>query len=281
MNEKSKTSDEWVESLDDVDLSPEEQLEDEALIEESKSKTKVTFKILHREADFVAIEKPSGFHVHKPEDRRRRVSRDLICLHNLRDQINQYVYPVHRLDVGTDGVLLFALNKDTARELSYQLQASEVKKTYFAIARGWAKPEGVIDIPLELDSTNVPVPALTRYLTHQKIELPYAIGKRHPTARYSLVEARPETGRFHQIRRHLARLAHPLVGDTVHGDSHHNRFFRTQLDLPGLWLKAKELEFKHPKTGELVRILSPWSERWEKAAQTLGLQLPLSEGESQ
>jgi tRNA pseudouridine65 synthase len=248
--------------------------DDEALIEESKASARVTFEILYRDKDIVAIDKPPGFHVHKPEDRRRRISRDLICLHNLRDQINEYVYPVHRLDVGTDGVLLFALNKDAARSLSIQFQNGLVKKTYFAIARGWSKPDGVIDIPLELDSTNVPVPALTRYQTHQKVELPFAVGKRHASARYSLVEVKPETGRFHQIRRHLARLSHPLVGDTVHGDSHHNRFFRTQLELPGLWLKAKEMEFQHPTSGATVKIQSSWSGRWLRLFEKLEMEIP-------
>lgn len=248
--------------------------DDEALIAETQAAAKVTFEILYRDADLVAIEKPAGFHVHKPEDRRMKVSRDLIVLHNLRDQINEYVYPVHRLDAGTEGVLVFALNKDTARDLSMQWPSGSVRKKYFAIARGWANDEGVIDIPLELDSTNVPVPALTNYKTHQRVELPFAVGKRHPTARYSLVEANPETGRFHQIRRHLARLSHPLVGDSVHGDSHHNRFFRTQLEAPGLWLKAKEIEFNHPKTGERVKIISPWSARWLALFKTLNLEVP-------
>ncbi|HVK62735.1 MAG TPA: pseudouridine synthase [Bdellovibrionales bacterium] len=232
------------------------------------------FEILHRDENFVAIEKPPGFHVHQPEDPRRRVSRDLICMNNLRNQIEKYVYPVHRIDVGTDGVLLFALNKETASHLSRQFQDGLVRKTYFAIVRGWADDEGVIDIPLELDSTDVPVPSLTRFRTHARVELPFAVGKRHASARYSLVEAHPETGRFHQVRRHLARLSHPLVGDRVHGDSHHNRFFREELGFPGLWLKAKAADFVHPATGARIRIESKWSERWLNIFAKLGIDAP-------
>ena len=234
----------------------------------------VVFELLLREENFVAIEKPPGFHVHQPEYPRRRVARELTCLPNLRDQINEYLYPVHRIDVGTEGVLVFALNKSTAAFLSQQFQLGAVKKTYFALARGWTDDEGTIEIPLELDSTNVPVRSITRYRTRARVELPYKIGKRHATSRYSLVEAFPETGRYHQVRRHLARLAHPLVGDAMHGDSHHNRYFREQLGLGGLWLKAKAIEFKHPVTGESVYIESAWSARWKKLFATLELDEP-------
>lgn len=234
----------------------------------------VLFNILRQETDFVAITKPQGFHVHQPENPRRRVAHEITCLPNLRDQIQQYLYPVHRIDVGTDGVLIFALNKESASGLSRQFQEGTIRKTYFAIVRGFTKDEGVIDLPLELDSTDVPVESLTRYRTIDRVELPFAVGKRHASARYSLVQAFPETGRFHQVRRHFARLSHPLIGDTVHGDSHHNRFFREQFGERGLWLKAKAIDFKHPVTGAPIHIESPWTDRWLRIFSQLGWQAP-------
>jgi tRNA pseudouridine65 synthase len=236
----------------------------------------VRFNVLLYDADFIAIEKPAGFHVHQPEDSRRRVPRELTCLPNLRAQIENYLYPVHRLDVGTDGVLVFALNKESAASMCRQFGNGLVKKSYYAIVRGWSDDEGVIDVPLDLDSTGSPVEALTRYRTRARTELNVAIGKRHPTARFSLVEAFPETGRFHQVRRHLARLAHPLVGDRLHGDSHQNRFFREHLAAPGLWLKAKTIEFAHPMSGERIRIESAWSQRWLDLFPKLGFEEPSS-----
>lgn len=232
------------------------------------------FEVLKHEREFVAIIKPAGFHVHQPEFPRRRVPTSITCLPNLRDQLRSYLYPVHRIDVATEGVLLFALSKEAASSLCRQFQNGLVKKTYFAMVRGWTDDNGVIDVPLALDSTGIEVEALTRYRTHGRVELPFAIGKRHTTARYSLVEAWPETGRFHQVRRHFARLSHPLIGDAVHGDSYHNRFFRTQLALPGLWLKAKEIEFRHPASEQPVRIASPWGERWSNLFNTLALDEP-------
>lgn len=234
----------------------------------------VKFEVLLHEEDFIAIEKPPGFHVHQPEFPRRRVAKELTCLHVLRNQIEKYLYPVHRIDVATEGVLLFALNKETAGALCRQFQAGTIRKTYFAIARGYTQSEGVIDIPLELDSTGVPVESITHYRTHARAELPFAIGKRHASARYSLIEAKPVTGRFHQVRRHLARLSHPLIGDAAHGDSHHNRFFRTHLESPGLWLKAKSVEFEHPATGRLIRIESQWTGRWLSVFDKLGFSVP-------
>jgi tRNA pseudouridine65 synthase len=232
----------------------------------------VTFDVLLRSEHFVAIDKPAGFHVHQPEFPRRRVAQEITCLPNLRRQINEYLYPVHRIDVATEGVLVFALNKPSASGLCRQFQEGTVKKTYFAIVRGWTLDEGVIDTPLALDSTGDFVPAVTRYRTHARAELPNAVGKKHASARYSLVEAMPESGRFHQIRRHMAGISHPVVGDTSHGDSYHNRFFRTELEAPGLWLKAREIEFQNPQSGEAVRVRSPWGERWKRIHERLGWQ---------
>ncbi len=234
----------------------------------------VRFNILRQEADFVAIAKPPGFHVHQPEFPRRRVPKEVTCLPNLRDQIQQYVYPVHRIDVGTEGVLVFALNKETANGLCRQFQGGLVRKTYYAIVRGYTQDEGVIDIPLELDSTGEAAESLTTYRTLARTELPYAVGKRHASARYSFVEAKPETGRYHQVRRHFGRLSHPLVGDREHGDSHHNRFFRETLGLGGLWLKAKSIEFNHPANGERISIESPWTPRWKECLNKLGWKVP-------
>lgn len=238
-----------------------------------ESSAKPTFEILRHEPEFVAIEKPQGFHVHQPEYPRRRVARELTCLYGLREQIQTYLFPVHRLDVGTEGVLVFALNKESANGLCRQFQEGRVKKTYFALVRGWTKDEDTIDIPLELDSTEVPVPSVTHYKTHARVEIAQAVGKRHATARYSLVEARPETGRYHQLRRHFARLSHPLVGDREHGDSHHNRFFRETLEAPGLWLKAMAIEFAHPVSGSPIRVESGWTPRWHHVFSKLGITL--------
>lgn len=240
--------------------------------------TSTPFKILWQDENLVAIDKPQGFHVHQPEFPRRRVPREQTCLYVLREQIDQYLFPVHRIDAGTEGVLLFALNKASAGDLCRQFQDGHIKKSYFAMARGWMADEGVIDIPLELDSTGVAVPSVTRFKSYARVEIPNAVGKKHATSRYALVQAWPETGRFHQVRRHLARTSHPLIGDAMHGDSHHNRYFREQLGLGGLWLKARAIEFVHPVTGERTLIESEWTERWQNLFAKFAIKPPEAQG---
>lgn len=139
-----------------------------------------------------------------------------------------------------------------------------VEKTYLAVVRGWLKEEqGLVDIPLELDSSGELAPSLTFYKTLARIELPESVGKKFSTGRYSLLEVRPRSGRWHQIRRHMNRISHPIIGDREHGDSHHNRFFRDRLRIDGLCLWAKELSLRHPVSGSLLHFESPTSEKWQ------------------
>lgn len=231
-------------------------------------------QIIYQDDYMVAINKPSGFHVHPHEIAKHRVSRDKVCLYHVRDMLNQYVYPIHRLDAGTSGVLIFALSSESASRMCKLLVERSPEKTYHAIARGWVPSEGKIEVPLELDSTGELVQAETGYRRLATVELDYQVGKRFPKARYSWVEAFPKTGRFHQIRRHFNRISHPLVGDAVHGDSHHNRFFRTEMQVPGLCLHSYEYKFTHPWTQEEVTIRAPLSKKWINIQRIFNLDSP-------
>ncbi|MDZ4084373.1 MAG: pseudouridine synthase [Bdellovibrionales bacterium] len=224
-------------------------------------------QVLFQNEEFVVIHKPPGMHVHQPEMARRRVPREITVLWTLRRQIGKFLYPVHRLDVQTEGVLVMALQSETAGQLQAELQAGRVRKVYHAICRGWTAADGRIEIPLERDSNGTLAEAVTEYRTLEKVECPFQIGKRYSSARYSLVEARPLTGRWHQIRRHLARETHPIIGDREHGDSHHSKYFREQLGLRGLWLRASLLEFEHK--GVAFSFEAPLTERWLTAGRQL------------
>ncbi|MFS4460357.1 pseudouridine synthase [Bdellovibrio sp. HCB2-146] len=229
-------------------------------------------KLLYQDEHFVAVHKPSGYHVHPPEDPRIKVAKDHICLYRVRDMMKQYVYPVHRLDAATSGVLLFALSSEAASKLCHLFAQGETEKVYHAVARGWTPQEGRIDLPLELDSTGVPVPASTLYQRLGTIEFPVPVGKKFKSARYSLLEVRPLTGRYHQIRRHFNRISHPLLGDAYHGDSHHNRFFRETVGIPGLCLRASKLKITHPWSGAEVALLAPECEKWDKIQELFASQ---------
>jgi tRNA pseudouridine65 synthase len=231
----------------------------------------MAFRILYQDPYLVAIDKPSGFHVHPPEDTAHRVSRNVNCLFLLRKQLNTYLYPVHRLDRATSGVLIFALQSDTARELARGFQQQEMKKTYFCVTRGWAPEQGTITQSLQADTEakNL-LEASTTYSRLGTIELPHAVG-RYPSARYSLLRVEPHTGRKHQIRRHMNHMSYPLIGDTVYGSGEHNRFFREKLQIQGLLLKAYSLEFKHPHTGELMKFSTRWNGLWHQVFELFGL----------
>jgi len=221
-------------------------------------------ELLYQDEHFIAVNKPAGFHVHPPESDQYRVSRDKILLYQVRRMMKRHVYPVHRLDAATSGVLLFALSSESAGPLCRLFTERQTHKTYHAVVRGYVREKGEIDLPLELDSTGDLVDARTSFRRLATMELPVPVGKKFPTARYSWVEVTPHTGRYHQIRRHFNRISHPLVGDAVHGDSHHNRFFREQLGVAGLCLKALRLEFTHPWSGKTVSLQAPSCEKWNK-----------------
>jgi len=220
-------------------------------------------EILYADEHLVAVHKPSGLLVHRsPIDRRET----RFALQLLRDQLGQRVYPVHRLDKPTSGVLLFALSTDSARPLSLAFAEGRVEKTYLAVVRGVPAETGVIDHPLveEPDSAAAADAgpekgaraAVTAFRRLAAAELPHAVG-RYPSSRYALVEARPRTGRRHQLRRHFKHLFHPIIGDTKYGEGRHNRFFREAFACHRLLLAAVELTVPHPAGGPPLTVCAP------------------------
>jgi tRNA pseudouridine65 synthase len=233
-------------------------------------------KVLEISSNFCVLDKPPGFFVHPPEASRYPVAKEKICLYALESELGKKVYPVHRLDAATSGLVLFAFSKTATRLLSRLFKDREIQKTYHAVVRGFTADEGVIDFPLEIKGFRDPISARTSYRTLSRLELPYPVGPegrpaRYPTSRYSYLEVSPETGRWHQIRRHFDRIAHPLIGDVDHGDSHHNRHFRDRLGIPGLCLRATRLSFQDPWTGLPVTFEAPSTEQWQKLHKLFSL----------
>lgn len=234
-------------------------------------------KIIYRDQQLVAINKPSGLLVHRTNIDRHETR---FALQLLRNQLKQKVYPVHRLDKPTSGVLLFALDPETARLVSDQFRDHQVSKTYLAMVRGWTSEKDKIDYPLVdgpikaayavQKNSDKPREAVTSYQSISQVELPIPVG-RYETSRYSLVEAYPETGRRHQLRRHFKHLHHPIIGDTTYGDSSHNRMFRKKFDCHRLLLHALQLDVEHPLTGERCRIVAELDEDMQHLLQRIGL----------
>ena len=237
--------------------------------------------ILYQDKHIVAIDKPSGLLVHRSKIAR---SENRFALQMIRDQIGQHVYPVHRLDKPTSGVLIMGLSSVVASRLTDQFTKKLIQKKYVALVRGYTLDKGTIDYALkeELDKMtdrkaqqDKPAQsAITHYKTLWKGEVSIAVG-RYPTARYSLVSLTPETGRKHQIRRHMKHIFHPVVGDTSHGDGKHNTMFREQFDLRRLLLVAKELNLTHPVTGRPIQLKASLGEGFEKILIELGCSIAI------
>lgn len=223
-------------------------------------------EILYRDDCLVAINKPSGLLVHKSMIDRHEI---YFAMQMLRDQLGMWVYPIHRLDKPTSGVLLFALDSESARRMSEQFANHTIQKTYLAIVRGYTEEEGVIDHALseKLDKiadkkVNVdkePQEAVTHFKRVATVELPHAIG-RYENTRYSLVEVRPKTGRKHQIRRHMKHISHHILGDTKYGRGEHNKFIREAFDCQRLLLHASKLQILHPYSHEKLDITASLDE---------------------
>lgn len=263
--------------------------------------------ILYQDDYLVAVDKPTGLFVH-----RSFMDKDEIyfALQLVRDQVGKYVYPVHRLDRPTSGVLLFALTKEVAQklneafankshaasELSHQSSSGAnsrltsklndnelvtLTKTYYALVRGHlpiTKQRELIDYSLKekldklgdkyVSRDKAPQSAQTYYQVLKQASLPIALGK-FDSVRYSLVKLEPITGRRHQIRRHLAHLRHPIIGDINYGDNKQNPFFEQHFGFKRLMLIAKSLSFIHPVTNKLITINAEFDQQWQSVFNEL------------
>ncbi len=220
-------------------------------------------EIVFENDNLIAINKPHGLLVH-----RSRIAADVqeFAVQRLRDQINQPVWPVHRLDRKTAGVLLFAKSKATNSEVQQLFQNHQVKKIYKAIVRGYSPEAEIINYTLtDNDKTK---DAVTHFKTLQHFELNIPFGK-FPTSRYSLVELKPKTGRFHQLRKHMAHIRHPIIGDRPHGCNKQNRFWKERFGMTTMLLHAEELAFVWD--GELIVIRAGKSAVFEEVLGRLRL----------
>jgi tRNA pseudouridine65 synthase len=217
--------------------------------------------IVYRDDSLVVINKPPGLLVHRsPIDRHET----RFAVQVLRQQIGQRVWPAHRLDKPTSGLLVFALSAESAQNLSAQFAGRTVDKRYLALLRGYCPLQLAIDHPVKIpvDDCDPGRRLEAQYLSAQtslqrlaRVELPAHVD-RYATSRYSLVELRPSTGRRHQLRRHMKHISHPILGDANYGKSRHNRFLADQLGCRRLMLACIGLTLMHPATGQPLTLES-------------------------
>lgn len=226
--------------------------------------------IIYEDEFLVAINKEAGLLVHRSwlDKGETRFAMQLT-----RDAVGCHVFPVHRLDKPTSGVLLFAKRSDVTRTLNEAFTEHRVTKQYLAVVRGFMPEQGTIDYALSFqpdaiadkfaNSDKPAQEAVTDWQSLAQVELPFAVSKKHNTSRYSLIRLTPKTGRKHQLRRHMRHVFHHIVGDTSHGDGRHNRFFRSQYGCARMLLHAESLAFNHPVTGKPLLLKAGLDNQWQ------------------
>jgi tRNA pseudouridine65 synthase len=223
----------------------------------------IELSILYRDDALLIVNKPAGLVVH------RGWANDRITLLELaRDAVGSWVYPAHRLDRQTSGALIFGLNPEIARRLERELAQARVDKRYVALVRGMAPDAAFIDHPLAKEKGKEKLSSQTemRRLAHFEVES----DETGISRRYSWVEARPLTGRPHQIRRHLKHISHPIVGDVRYGKAEHNRLFRRRFGLERMVLHAARVALSHPIDGRRLVVDAPLPSELSRLLEALG-----------
>lgn len=236
----------------------------------------MTLQILYQDEFVVAVNKPAGMLVHRSWlDKHETV----FVMTTLRDLLDCHVYPVHRLDRPTSGVLLFAKSSAAARQLAMQFEKQTTDKSYLAVVRGYLLGRGRIDYPLKFrpdkiadkfaDTNKAPQSAITDFENLVTCEMSFVSTPRYATSRYSLVKLTPITGRKHQLRRHMTHLFHPIVGDTTHGDTAQNKAVQAFTGVSRLLLHAHSLGFDD-MSGRRILVVAPLDDAFTKVVQDFG-----------
>jgi len=216
-----------------------------------ESQSQELIPVIYQDEQLLVVHKPAGLQVHRGLGADRE---DTFLLQLVRDQTNQFLYPVHRLDRPTSGLVVFALDSNSARLIQESWKAGQVQKSYQAIIRGWMpEPSGLCDEALDDPDNGNLQDAQTSWRQLETFSVPIPINN-HLETRLSLVELEPFTGRYHQLRRHFSRLHHPILGDTTHGDRHHNHWMQKHFGWWRLMLFAYKLSFPHPTEPKIITI---------------------------
>ncbi|GGY58217.1 pseudouridine synthase [Marinobacter zhanjiangensis] len=234
-----------------------------------------TLPLIYRDQHLVVVDKPANLLVH-PSEIDRRETRSAMMI--LRDQLEQWVYPVHRLDRPTSGLLVFALNRDIARALATAFEERRVRKDYLAVVRGHPPLGGIIRHALTLKDdrqsrrtiAGEAQEALTLYHRLARVTVDWPVDGRYPTSRYALLRCRPATGRRHQLRRHLKHISHPIIGDSTYGKGPHNRAFADSFGDSRLYLHASGLSMPHPASGQQMHLQAPVPEAFQQVFDHFG-----------
>ena len=225
--------------------------------------------VLYRDEHVAIVDKPSGLMVHANAWDRRAPN----LINILGGSLHSRVRTVHRLDRRTSGVMVVALSKEGAADLSRQLKAGKVHKRYIAVVRGYTDEHGIIDRPLTKSDSGEPLPACTEFERIADSVVNEPVG-RFEQGWFSLLRLTLHTGKRHQARRHLHYITHPIIGDPQHGDREWNEFVASRVGAWRLYLRAWELSFSLPETGDTITVQAGLPAGWLEGCRALGLHPP-------
>ncbi|MFK8039534.1 MAG: pseudouridine synthase [Crocinitomicaceae bacterium] len=230
-------------------------------------------EIVYEDEWLKVVNKPSNLIVHHSKYARNLDETSLCQLVN-ENEAEAKSHPIHRLDRKTSGLIIFAKDKSIIPLFQDLFDQQKIQKTYIALVRGFVDTEGTLDYPIRADEETVYKTAETVYKTIHQFEIQIPVSP-YPTARYSILELSPKTGRMHQLRKHMNKFSHPIIGDPKYGNRHHNHMFIEKLGISNLFLHAKTLEFIHPKTLKLIKINAPFPGFWQQFSSAFNIDFQL------
>jgi tRNA pseudouridine65 synthase len=222
----------------------------------------------------LCVSKPNNMLVHHAYHS-RNVGDETSLLQSIFDEKSLKVYPIHRLDRKTSGIILLAKQKEFVSKFQELFTSQEIKKTYYGIVRGYSPEVKIIDSPVKGRDATIHKEALTQLKTLEKITLNIPV-KPYETSRYSLVQLSPKTGRMHQLRVHTNKISHPLIGDAKYGDKNHDVMFAENFGWKNLFLHAGKLEFTHPFSSEKLILKASFPQDWTALFREFSWENPLS-----
>ncbi|WP_299052814.1 pseudouridine synthase [uncultured Polaribacter sp.] len=217
-------------------------------------------EIIFEDNYFIAVNKPNNMLVHHAHHS-RNMSHEVSLLKLISESLGLKVYPIHRLDRKTSGIILLAKETGFVSKFQELFTENKIDKNYFGVVRGFSEATKTIDTPVKGKDANIHKEALTHLETLNKVTLDIAV-KPYNSSRYSLVKLMPKTGRMHQLRIHTNKISHPLIGDTKYGDKNHDVMFETNFGWKNMFLHAGILVFNHPFTNEKLTLKASFPDDW-------------------
>ena len=216
--------------------------------------------IIYEDDYILCVSKPNNVLVHHARLSRNVADEDSL-LKLIFNQKGVKVYPIHRLDRKTSGIILLAKEKECVSKFQELFTNNQIQKKYYGVVRGFSPNIKIIDSPVKGRDAKVHKEALTHLKTLANITLDIPV-KPYNSSRYSLVELSPKTGRMHQLRIHANKISHPLIGDSKYGDKNHDTMFVENFGLENMFLHAGKLEFTHPFSSEKMILKSSFPKDW-------------------